>query len=265
MGYLFRSMPHWFWNLYFPLYFAIAGAAQAGTPAPQPASAPANESLFAFVKRTLFTPEGLQSAIATYGIPLLALIVFVETGLLVGFFLPGDSLLVTAGFVAADEGSGLNIGWMFVILSIAAITGDAVGFWIGSKAGPALFKRDDSLLFKRAHLIRAHEFYERYGGKTIVIARFIPIIRTFAPTVAGAAAMNYRKFVLYNIIGGVGWVGSMLVTGYLTRTVLEGIFGKGNVLKYLHIIIAIVIVLSVLPGVIEVWREKRRSGTKKPA
>jgi membrane-associated protein len=243
-------MPTWLFRLYFPLWIWMAGAESA------PASRP--EGFLASVKYYLFSPEGLSESIRWGGTALLCAIVFVETGLLVGFFLPGDSLLVTAGFLAADVNNGLNLGVLIVLLSIAAVVGDAVGFWIGAKAGPALFKRDDSFLFKKKHLTKAHEFYERYGGKTIIIARFIPIIRTFAPTVAGAAQMNYRKFAVYNVIGGVSWVTSMLVTGWVVRKSLEKVLGQDQVMRYLHIIIAIVIVLSIMPGVIEVWREKKR-------
>lgn len=207
----------------------------------------------------LFSAEGIQNAIRIGGPPLLCGIVFVETGLLVGFFLPGDSLLVTAGLFAADPANGINIFWLFVAISVSAIVGDALGFWIGSKAGPALFKRDDSLLFKRKHLMRAHEFYERHGGKTIILARFVPIIRTFAPTVAGAAGMNYSRFAMFNIVGGIAWVGSMLFAGWGIRRIFENTIGADQVGKYLHLIIGIVIVLSILPGVFEVWRERRRS------
>src|SRR4030095_8592984 len=137
----------------------------------------------------IFKPEGIRQLIQWGGIPILCLIVFVETGLLIGFFLPGDSLLVTAGLRSSHPDIQLSVPLLVVALSICAVVGDAVGFWIGSKAGPALFKRNDSRFFKRKHLERAHAFYEKYGGKTIVIARFVPIVRTFAPTVAGAAAM----------------------------------------------------------------------------
>lgn len=200
------------------------------------------------------TPDGIRDMIAWGGIPILCLIVFVETGLLIGFFLPGDSLLVTAGLLAAHPDIQLNLPVALVALSASAIVGDAVGFWIGSKAGPALFKRDDSRFFKRKHLMRAHAFYEKYGGKTIVIARFIPIVRTFAPTVAGAAAMSYRKFLTYNVLGGVGWVASMVLGGYYFGEAI----GPEKVDKYLLPIIGGVIFLSILPGIIEVWRERRK-------
>jgi membrane-associated protein len=211
------------------------------------------DSVLEFV-RNLFSAEGIRELITWGGIPILCLIVFVETGLLIGFFLPGDSLLVTAGLLASHPDIRLSVPVMVVALSVCAIVGDAVGFWIGSKAGPALFKREDSRFFKRKHLARAHAFYEKYGGKTIVLARFIPIVRTFAPTVAGAAGMNYRKFVLYNVIGGVGWVVTMVVGGHFFGEAI----GPENVDRYLLPIIGAVIFLSILPGIIEIVRERRR-------
>src|ERR671915_1768137 len=144
----------------------------------------------------------------------LTAIIFVETGLLVGFFLPGDSLLVTAGLLSAQPQFGLNVYLLGVILSIAAIAGDSLGYAIGRATGPRIFTREDSLLFNKRHLYRAQDFYERHGGKTIVIARFVPIIRTFAPVVAGVGEMQYRRFIFYNVAGGIGWVVSMTWAGY---------------------------------------------------
>ena len=210
------------------------------------------------------SPEGIQELVRNGGTIATATIVFVETGLLVGFFLPGDSLLVTAGIVAAstqgaeDPAQRINIWTMLIVTSIAAVVGDSVGFFIGSKLGPALFKKDDSLLFKRKHIERAHAFYERYGGKTIVIARFIPIVRTFAPTVAGAAGMDYRRFFVFNVFGGVGWVTSMLLGGYFAGEWINRKYGPGTVEKYLHPIIFIVIFLSFVPAIVEIVRERRR-------
>src|SRR5262245_51321046 len=197
--------------------------------------------------------DGIREMLLQWGVKVVAVIVFVETGLLIGFFLPGDSLLVTAGLFAADPRNGLDIWTMLVVLSVAAVLGDGLGFWIGSRAGPALFRREDARLFKRKHLMKAHSFYEKYGGKTIVLARFIPIIRTFAPTVAGAAGMNYRRFVIYNIAGGVGWVSSMLLAGFGLGHTL----GEEALRRYLHLIIGTVIFLSILPGLIEIWRARR--------
>ena len=211
--------------------------------------------------------EGLQDLIAQIpsieeiirwgGTLALIAIVFAETGLLVGFFLPGDSLLVTAGLFAAR--GDLNVAVLLVTLSIAAIVGDAVGYTIGRRLGPKLFKKEDSLLFKRKHLVKAHEFYERYGGKTIVIARFVPIIRTFAPTVAGAAEMTYSKFAAFNVFGGILWVFSMVLGGYALGSVIP------NIDKYIHYVIAVVVFLSLLPPVFEWWRERRRMAAEKTA
>ena len=180
----------------------------------------------------------------------LAIIVFTETGLMIGFFLPGDSLLVTAGLFAAK--GDLNIFLLNALLMTCAILGDATGYFIGRKLGPALFRKEDSLLFKKKHLIATHEFYERHGGKTIIIARFVPIVRTFAPVVAGIANMGYRRFALFNIIGGIGWVFSMTMIGYLLVTLFPATE------KHIEKVIIIVIFLSILPGIIEWLRARRR-------
>jgi len=183
----------------------------------------------------------------------LAIIVFTETGLMIGFFLPGDSLLVTAGLFAAK--GDLNIVWLNVLLMACAVAGDATGYYIGKKLGPALFRKEDSLLFKKKHLIATHEFYEKHGGKTIIIARFVPIIRTFAPVVAGMADMSYRRFAMFNIIGGIGWVFSMTMLGYgLVR-----VFPATE--KHIEKVIIIVIFLSILPGIIE-WLRARAKAKK---
>jgi len=187
------------------------------------------------------------------GLLMVCVIVFVETGLFFGFFLPGDSLLVTAGvFAAAGD---LNLAALLVAASVCAVIGDQVGYWIGRKAGRALYSRPDSMFFKRKHLERAHEFYEKYGGKTIVIARFVPIIRTFAPPVAGAAEMTYRKFVFFNVAGGVLWVWSMVLLGFLLGRSVP------NLDRHIHLVIAIVVFLSVLPGIVEFYRARRRGRT----
>ncbi len=183
----------------------------------------------------------------------LTTIVFVETGLLVGFFLPGDSLLVTAGLLASQPDFGLNVYYLGILLSIAAIAGDQVGYYIGHTTGPRIFTREDSRFFNKKHLYRAHDFYEKHGGKTIVLARFMPIIRTFAPVVAGVAQMRYRDFVFYNIAGGLAWVWSMLFTGYFLGRYVPGIA------EYLELVIITVIFLSILPGIIGWWRERARA------
>jgi len=160
-------------------------------------------------------------------------------------------LLVTAGLFAAK--GDLNIVYLIVLLSICAVAGDATGYFIGRKLGPALFKRDDSFFFKKKHLIATHEFYERHGGKTIIIARFVPIVRTFAPVVAGMADMSYRRFAMFNIVGGIGWVTSMTMIGYLLVTLFPATE------KHIEKVIIIVIVLSLLPGLIEWLRARRKA------
>lgn len=183
----------------------------------------------------------------------LVLIVFTETGLLVGFFLPGDSLLITAGLVAAT--GALNIWWVNVLLVIAAVVGDSVGYAIGARMGPRLFTRPKSLLFNPRHVERTRAFYARHGAKTIVIARFVPLVRTFAPVVAGVAGMEYRRFLLYNVAGGVGWVTSMTWAGYLLGQTVP------NINEHIHIVVAIIIVLSLIPIAIEILKERRRRST----
>jgi len=187
------------------------------------------------------------------GYVVLVAIVFVETGLLVGFFLPGDSLLITAGLVAAA--GGLDIWLLNLLLSIAAIVGDSVGYAIGARLGPRLFTREKSLLFNPRHVQRTRDFYARHGAKTIVIARFVPIIRTFAPVVAGVGQMEYRRFLFYNVAGGLGWVVSMTWSGYLLGQAIPDID------RHIHIVVAIVIVLSVIPIGVEILRERRRRST----
>lgn len=190
--------------------------------------------------------HNLPELIRWGGYAALILIVFAETGLLVGFFLPGDSLLVTAGLLAAVDNI-MRIDILFISLSLAAIIGDSVGYAIGHFAGPKIFKKENSLFFNKDHVEKAHRFYEKYGAKTIVIARFVPIVRTFAPTIAGVARMSYAKFISYNVFGGILWVGSMLFTGYFLGNSIP------DIEKKLHWIILIVIFISVLPIVREFW------------
>jgi membrane-associated protein len=206
--------------------------------------------LLDFIQDAFRTLYNVPELIRLGGMAGLILIVFAETGLMVGFFLPGDSLLVTAGLFAAR--GDLDIVWLNIALIAAAILGDATGYWIGARAGQALYNRPNSFFFRREHLIRTHEFYEKHGGKTIVIARFVPIIRTFAPVVAGAASMTYRQFAMFNVLGGIGWVTSMTLTGYFLAQLVPDID------KHLHLLVAGVIFLSLLPGIIAWWRERRR-------
>jgi len=202
----------------------------------------------------------LEVLVRLVGYPGLIGIVFAETGLLVGFFLPGDSLLFTSGFLASI--GVVDVRVLLLFLSIAAVTGDQVGFIIGRRAGAALYRREDSRFFKRRHLIAAHEFYEKYGGKTIFLARFVPIIRTFAPTVAGAAQMDYRKFVFFNVAGGISWVFSMVGGGFLLGQSFPGLK------KHIELVILGIIFVSVLPIVWEMWKAKRAArpaGSEAPA
>ena len=204
--------------------------------------------------KTVYNVPAFVDALLRYGIWALVVVVFAETGLMIGFFLPGDSLLVVAGLFARQ--GKLDIVWLNVALCIAAIVGDAVGYWIGYRTGKALYNRPDSLLFRRSHLIRTHEFYERHGGKTIVIARFMPIIRTFAPVVAGAAQMTYRRFAVYNVVGGIAWVTSMTLIGYFLGALIP------NMEKHIDKVAIVIIILSLLPAVIS-WLKGRLSGPAK--
>lgn len=184
------------------------------------------------------------------GTGLVCLIVFIETGMFAGFFLPGDSLLVTAGVLA---GAGdLKLASLLIFVTFCAIAGDQLGYAIGWKAGDNLYQRKDSGFFKRKHLQEAHDFYERYGGKTVIMARFVPIIRTFCPPVAGAAKMKYARYLTYDIFGGLLWVWSMVLAGYsLGRSI-------PNIEKKLHYVIAIVIVLSLMPAAFHAWNSRRK-------
>jgi membrane-associated protein len=200
--------------------------------------------------RALTDPAALYEWVRWGGYVALVAIVFTETGLLLGFFLPGDSLLITAGLVAAA--GGLDIWLLSVLLCAAAIAGDSVGYAIGYRAGPHIFTRENSRWFNRRHLERTREFYERHGGKTIVLARFIPIIRTFAPVVAGVGRMEYRRFLAYNVLGGIGWVLSLTWAGYLLGRTIPDIG------RYIHIVIGVVILLSLIPIGVEWWRARAR-------
>ncbi|HZI85414.1 MAG TPA: VTT domain-containing protein [Pyrinomonadaceae bacterium] len=184
----------------------------------------------------------------------LIFIVFAETGLAVGFFLPGDSLLVVAGLFAAT--GKLNLAVLVGTLFVAAVVGDAVGYFTGAKMGPRLFKKQKSLLFRPSHLQKAHAFYEKYGGKTIVIARFVPIVRTFAPLVAGAAEMPYRRFVVFNVAGGFLWITSMLLSGYFLGSLLKSKFGI-DLDEHIEWVVLIVVLLSLLPPFVEFIKSRR--------
>ncbi len=194
----------------------------------------------------------LVSMIQTYGTwtyLILFTVVFVETGLVVMPFLPGDSLLFAAGAIAAQ--GALEIGWLFGLLTTAAILGDTVNYWIGRAVGPRVF-RENVRYLNRKHLDRTHRFFERHGGKTIFLARFVPIVRTFAPFVAGVGTMSYGKFWAYNVVGGVVWVGSFLLAGYW--------FGNLAVVRdNFTLVLVAIIVISVLPLAVEVVRSRREA------
>jgi membrane-associated protein len=180
----------------------------------------------------------------------LFIILFCETGLVVTPFLPGDSLLFAVGALASIDGSPLSLPVLLGLLAVAAVLGDAVNYAIGARVGPAVFSQEDSRWLNKRHLIRTHEFYEKYGSQTIIIARFMPIIRTFAPFVAGIGAMGYKRFATFNIVGGVAWVCLFITAGYLF----------GNVPKHnFHYVILAIVILSMLPPVIEYLRQRRSS------
>ena len=184
---------------------------------------------------------------------ILFLIVFAETGLVVTPFLPGDSLLFAVGALSATDGSPIHVGWVSLLLLAAAILGDTVNYQIGHFVGPRVFTAKHNRWFKREHLDQTHEFFERYGGKTIIIARFVPIVRTFAPFVAGVGAMTYWRFLLYNVVGALLWVGSLVYAGYF--------FGNAPIVKdNFSIVIIAIVVISILPAAWEIMRRRSAAG-----
>lgn len=196
----------------------------------------------------------LSELIALYGIwiyAILFVIIFCETGLVITPFLPGDSLLFVAGALCALPANGINVHLMIGTLIIAAILGDASNYLIGRYFGEKLFSNPNSKIFKQSYLKKTHEFYEKHGGKTIILARFVPIVRTFAPFVAGMGRMSYRHFSAFNIVGGVVWVCLFAYAGYLFG-------GLPFVQENLKLLMVVIIVVSILPGVIEVWKERRK-------
>ena len=189
----------------------------------------------------------------------IAVVIFAECGLLIGFFLPGDSLLFTAGFFASPAGATIlqatgqrvDIWVLTVVCGLAAAIGPVVGYWYGAWAGPRLFNREDSMWFHRKHLMRAHEFFQRHGGKALVIARFIPIVRTFTPVVAGIATMNYPRFAVYTVIGALLWAVGMTWLGYFLGSVIPA--------SWLEPVVALIIVVSIAPPVIHLLRERNKA------
>lgn len=192
---------------------------------------------------------GIESLIQAGGILLVTAIVFAESGLLVGFFLPGDSLLVSAGFLAAQ--GHMNFPLLVVAVILAAIAGDSVGYWIGTKAGKRIMEKEDSLFFHKDHIERANRFYEKYGSITIVIARFVAIVRTFAPFVAGMARMDYRKFVMYNAVGGILWGAGVTTAGYWMGRVLGHTI---NLDKYIVPIFGLIMIFSIGPAIYHLFK-----------
>lgn len=206
----------------------------------------------------LHLDKHLADVVGSYGAwtyCILFAIIFCETGLVVTPFLPGDSLLFAAGSIAAL--GSLDPWWLFLLLAAAAIAGDTANYWIGAYIGPRAFSGEFRFL-KKEHLDRTHAFYEKYGGKTIIIARFVPIVRTFAPFVAGIGAMNYAKFIVYNVVGGVAWVALFVFSGY-------GLAKNEFVKNHFQLILLAIIVISVMPMVIEYLRARRRASPNPPA
>lgn len=201
------------------------------------------------IRHLLHSVYDVEGIIRAGGPLLVCIIVFIETGFFVGFFLPGDSLLVTAGVFAAA--GVVPLKWLLLPVMLCAIVGDQIGYWIGRAAGATLYSRRDSFFFRKQHLQRAHDFYVKNGGKTIILARFVPIIRTFCPPVAGAAEMPYSTYLLYDICGGALWVGSMILGGFFLGRSIP------NVSQKIHYVIAVVVVLSLLPAVISILRARK--------
>jgi len=201
----------------------------------------------------LYDPQGLKELVLQGGPLLVCIIVFIETGFFVGFFLPGDSLLITAGIFSA---AGLiPLKWLLAPVMLCAIAGDQIGYWIGRAAGASLYKREDSFFFRKSHLQRAHDFYEKYGGRAVILARFVPIVRTFCPPVSGAAKMPYSRYLMFDIFGGIVWVGAMILGGYaLGRSV-------PNIGKYIHFVILAVAIVSILPAIIGVMKSRKSPGS----
>ncbi len=199
----------------------------------------------------------VQGLIQIGGLAAMAAVVFAETGLLFGFFLPGDSLLVTAGVFCTSATPGqaplLNIVTLNLTLIVAAIVGDTVGYWIGAKTGPRIFTREQSLLFSRKHLLRTKGFYERHGGKTIIIARFMPFLRTFAPVVAGVGQMSYRRFLSFNVFGAVGWVASMSLLGFSLGTVYP------QITKQIDKVVILILLVSLIPGAVSYLLNRKKT------
>ena len=268
------------WVCAIAVFWAIwqdAALAQGNSGFVEEPPAQADDGFFGPIFRAIFTfdSHGVMKALnkPQYSIPafiVLNVIVFVETGLLIGFFLPGDSLLVITGLICATPNCEWNMPFLIITLCISAIVGDTVGYWIGYTTGPKIFTREKSLFFNRDHLLKAQQFYEKHGGKTIILARFIPILRTFAPVVAGVGKMEYRQFLTFNVVGGIGWVVSMVLFGfYLAELVdppLQSVFGENfHIAEHVEKVVIVVVFLSITPG-IYAWIKSKMSakGQTKP-
>jgi membrane-associated protein len=207
---------------------------------------------------TLFplTQKGLNDFVAYVGSGtfyfVIFAIVFCETGLVVTPFLPGDSLLFAIGAIGAHDDAAFSLPLMTVLAIVAAVIGDAVNYWIGHRLGPRVFTREDSKLLNKKHLLRAQEFYEKYGAKTIILARFVPIVRTFAPFVAGVGRMSYPKFFLYNVVGAIAWVLICVGAGYMLGSIQF-------VREHFEVVVLIIIAISVLPVAWELWRARSQA------
>jgi len=205
------------------------------------------------LRQIFYAIYNVQGLIEWGGTLLVCAILFVETGLFVGFFLPGDSLLIAAGIFAAA--GHVRLAWLVTLGPVCAIAGDQLGYWIGRRAGAALYKREDTRFFKKRYLEQAHNFYEKYGSLTIILARFVPIVRTFCPPVAGAARMTYLRYLAFDIVGGIVWVAGIVLTGFFLGSLVP------NIGRQIHWVIAVVILLSFLPSLIPFLRRRG----KKPA
>jgi membrane-associated protein len=254
------------------LALAVLLATAAPALADDGAAAVEKPNFFLQVVQNLFDSHGLMKTLGQPEYTIAAfialnLIVFTETGLLVGFCLPGDSLLVTAGLVAANPDCGWNLPLLLSTLCMSAIIGDSVGYMIGFKTGPAIFCREKSWFFDKDHLLKAKQFYENHGGKTIVMARFMPFLRTFAPVVAGVGKMDYRQFLFFNVFGGIGWVCSMILCGYflpsLVNAPLQELFGKPafKIEEHVEKVVIVVVLLSIAPGIV-MWIKNKLAGKK---
>lgn len=196
----------------------------------------------------------VEHILSSGGLLVLAAIVFAESGLLVGFFLPGDSLLFIAGFLASEAGGNIlpGIPWVMLVAASMAVVGDQVGYLFGRKVGPAVFNKPKSRLFDPAHVARANAFFEKHGARTIVLARFVPIVRTFAPVVAGVGHMEYKTFVRYNVVGGLAWGAGVPLLGYF--------LGKIDLVKqHIEIAIIVIVLVSLLPVIVEALKHRRES------